>query len=415
MHEDHKPRTPKIFKNFLFLLWKHLRLPEPTAIQYEIADYLQDGGRRIVVEAFRGVGKSWITSAFTVWTLDHNPASNILVVSASKNRADEFSTFTLRLIREVPILQHLLPRDDQRNSKISFDVGPAPAAHAPSVKSAGITGQITGSRADLIILDDCEVVNNSETQMMRDKLSERIKETEAIIKPGGRIVYLGTPQCEQSIYNKLPERGYDVRIWPARYPGEKEVSTYGEHLAPSIANALGNHPGLVGKPTDSKRFTDEDLADRARSYGRAGFALQFQLNTSLSDAERYPLRVSDLVVMSCNPEMAPAKVIWSTTEDSRLADIPNVAMAGDYYYGPFGLRDCSWHPYQGAVMTIDPAGRGKDETAYCVVKMLHGQLFVTALGGLRGGYTEENLKALAVVAAKQKVNWIRIEANFGKH
>ena len=31
----------KNFKNFLYLAWKHLQLPEPTPIQYDIADYLQ--------------------------------------------------------------------------------------------------------------------------------------------------------------------------------------------------------------------------------------------------------------------------------------------------------------------------------------------------------------------------------------
>ena len=64
-------------------------------------------------------------------------------------------------------------------------------------------------------------------------------------------------------------------------------------------------------------------------------------------------------------------------------------------------------------MTIDPAGRGQDETGYCVVKMLQGQLFVTAAGGLAGGYTPETLEALATIAKTQQVNLIQIEANFG--
>ena len=165
----------KNFKNFLYLCWKFLNLPNPTPIQYDIADYLQSKERRLVIEAFRGVGKSWITSAFVCHQLLLNPQRNILVVSASKNRADDFSTFTQRLINEMPILQHLIPRDDQRHSKISFDVAPAIASHAPSVKSMGITGQLTGSRADLIIADDVESANNSQTQLMRDRLSETVK------------------------------------------------------------------------------------------------------------------------------------------------------------------------------------------------------------------------------------------------
>ncbi|CAB4139312.1 hypothetical protein UFOVP348_54, partial [uncultured Caudovirales phage] len=82
----------------MFLVWKHLGLPEPTPVQYDIANYLQNGPRRSVIEAFRGVGKSWITSAFVCWLILNNPQLKILVVSASKERADAFSTFVKRLI-----------------------------------------------------------------------------------------------------------------------------------------------------------------------------------------------------------------------------------------------------------------------------------------------------------------------------
>ena len=73
------------FRKFLFVVWKHLNLPDPTPTQYDIAKYLQHGEKRMVIEAFRGVGKSWITSAYVVWLLYMNPQLNILVVSASQN------------------------------------------------------------------------------------------------------------------------------------------------------------------------------------------------------------------------------------------------------------------------------------------------------------------------------------------
>ena len=126
-----------------------------------------------------------------------DPQLNFLVVSASKVRADDFSTFTLMLVNDMPVLQCLVPQSGQRNSKIAFDVGPAEADHAPSVKSVGIFGQLAGSRADEIIADDIEIPNNSMTQPMRDRLSESVKEFDAIVKPGGRITYLGTPQTEK--------------------------------------------------------------------------------------------------------------------------------------------------------------------------------------------------------------------------
>ena len=400
------------FRKFLFVCWQHLNLPDPTPVQYDIAKHIQNGEKRIIVEAFRGVGKSWITSAYVVWLLYMNPQLNILVVSASKTRADDFTTFTLRLINEMPILQHLIPHSDQRQSKISFDVGPANASHAPSVKSVGVTGQLAGSRADVLIADDIEVPNNSATQGMRDKLSEAVKEFDAILKPNGRIIYLGTPQNQESLYNKLPDRGYKVRIWPARYPNEDQLVSLGDKLAPRVKRELENDPELVGKSTDPNRFNDYDLAEREASYGRSGFALQFMLDTRLSDAERYPLKVSDLVVMDIPTEEAPEKVVWASGEQYVVQELPNVAFNGDHYHRPMYISD-QFVEYSGSVMSIDPSGRGKDETGYAVVKMLNGYLYVRRCGGVAGGYSEEALQKLSLIAKEEQVNEIIVESNFG--
>ena len=402
----------KDFRNFLYLCWKHLKLPEPTPIQYDMANFIQSGDQRLIIEAFRGVGKSWITSAYVCHQLLLNPQVNILVVSASKTRADDFSTFTLRLINEMPLLQHLIPSESQRQSKISFDVKPARASHQPSVKSLGITGQLAGSRADLIVADDVEVPNNSQTQGMREKLSESVKEFESIIKPKGRILFLGTPQTEQSLYNLLPERGYRLRIWTAKYPTDKQLKNLSINLAPKILKEIQNNKSLENKSTDPKRFTDEDLMEREASYGRTGFAMQFMLDTRLSDLDKFPLKLSDLVVMNLNPDKAPEKVIWATSPELKINDIPCVGLNGDAFYRPMAIQG-DWADYTGSVMAIDPSGRGKDETAYAVVKMLHGQLFVTKAGGLSGGYDDQTLQKLCNIAKEEKVNLVLIESNFG--
>ena len=402
------------FKNFLYLCWKHLNLPEPTPIQYDIADYLQSPDKRLVIEAFRGVGKSWITSAFVCHQLLLNPQRNILVVSASKSRADDFSTFTQRLIGEMPMLQHLIPRADQRSSKVSFDVAPATASHAPSVKSMGITGQLTGSRADLIIADDVESANNSQTQLMRDRLGETVKEFDAIIKPSiGRIIFLGTPQTEMSLYNDLEERGFKTRIWTALYPTKVQITSFGHKIAPMI-NAVEDQEG---KPTDPKRFDEVDLLERMSSYGRSGFNLQFMLDTTMSDANRYPLKLNDLIVLSGSStwKEAPAKVQWASgVEQIKAVDpeIPNVGLKGDYYVAPM-YTSPEFTKFEGSVMSIDPSGRGEDKTAYSVLKMLHGVLYLTAIGSLDGGYSEETMAKLSQIAKEQEVNYVVIESNFG--
>jgi len=408
------PAELQDFRNFLYVCWKHLGLPDPTPLQYDISQYLQNGPKRAIVMAFRGVGKSWICSAYVVHQLLLDPSKNILVVSASKTRSDDFSTFTLRLIHEIPVLACLKPRDGQRFSKISFDVGPAPASHAPSVKSLGITSQLTGSRADIIVADDVEVANNSATQGMRDKLSDQVKEFDAIVKPlpSSRILFLGTPQCEDSIYTKLRERGYETRVWPSEYISHKHNDTiYEGAVAPFLMSATNDE--TVGKSTEPLRFNDIDLEERKLSYGRSGYALQFLLNPRLSDADRYPLKINDLIVQDLDNDVAYEKYVWASGPDQQIAnDIPNVGFNGDRYHRPLKMLG-DMIEYSGSVMAIDPSGRGKDETAYAVVKMLNGYLFVHACNGIKGGYGENVLRQLSTIAKRFNVNEVVVESNMG--
>lgn len=406
------PKELQDFRNFLWLVWDHLGLPDPTPVQYDIAEYLQHGPKRRIISAFRGVGKSYATSAYACWRLLKDPDEKILVVSASKERSDAFSVFTKRLIWELPELQHLRPQDSQRSSNVAFDVGPATAAHSPSVKSVGVHGQMTGSRSTCIIADDIETPSNSETQLKRDKVSELVKEFDSIMIPGSEIIYLGTPQVESSLYNALTDRGYEKRIWPSRYPDPGQVEKYSGALAPYFIEKLDKEPELVGSSTDPKRFSDEDLAERELSYGSTGFALQFQLDTTLSDINRYPLKLSDLIVMDLDKEKAPEKVIWCNDPDKELKDIPNVGMTGDRMYRPMATEG-SWVPYDGIVMSIDPSGRGRDETAYAVVAILSGTLFVLDCGGYDGGFSPEVLRKLAEKSKHYKVNEVIVESNMG--
>tara|TARA_R110000737_G_scaffold29019_1_gene47401 strand:- start:124 stop:1800 length:1677 start_codon:yes stop_codon:yes gene_type:complete len=405
------PEKLKDFRNFTYLVWSHLGLPEPTPVQYDIAHYLQTSPKRSIIEAFRGVGKSYITAAYVVHQLLLDPQLKFMVVSASKARADDFSTFTQRIIVELPICQHLVAKDGQRWSKIAFDVAPAKASGSPSVKSVGVTGQLTGSRADIIIADDVEVPNNSMTHMMREKLSETVKEFDAVLKPDGKIIYLGTPQNEMSLYNVLLARGYDMRIWTSRYPTlERAEKAYGGRLAPILYDRMQKEEQAVyGLPTDPKRFDDEDLLERELSYGRSGFALQFMLDTSLSDGNKYPLKLSDLIIYSCDKDTAPEKMVYGIFKP--LIELPNVGLAGDKYYAPedtIGRLD-----YQGSVLAIDPSGRGSDETAYAVVKMLNGYLYVVDAGGVAGGYSDSTLQHLTDLAKINRVNMVLVESNFG--
>lgn len=405
--------TPQGFQNFLWLLWNHLGLPPPTPVQYDIAAFLADQTyKQRMVKAFRGVGKSWITTAYVLWRLMLDPEERILVLSASKDKAVEFCTFTRRIIDEWSFVARLRPNQPyHRDSVQQFDVGGSRAHQAPSVKARGITGQITGSRSTLIVPDDVETPENSLSPMMRERVSEKTKELDgAILVPGGEIAWLGTDQTEETLYKRLPERGVVVRIWPARVPTPDKVAGYGDMLAPMVGDLIG--AGVPAwHPVDPERFDEMDLRQREAVYGRSGFAMQFMMDPSVGDSERYPLKLSDFLVFPMDRKEAPTQLIWAAGKQTRQ-DIEPVGLKSDFWYGPMNTPD-QFLPYAGTVMYVDPSGRGGDETAYAIVSMLFGRLFLRASGGFTEGYTEKVLEALAHKAKEFDVNNTIVEPNYG--
>lgn len=399
------------FRYFTIYTWEFLRLPQPTEMQYEICNFLQEGYSRLVLQALRGIGKTWITGAFASWRLLRDPNEKILIVSQSGGHADNIAGFIMRLIRGMDVLQHLVPRSDQRSATVSFDVNGCEVTVQPSVKSLGITSQLQGNRATILISDDVEGKQNSATEQMRAKLVEATAEYEAILTTDttSQILVLGTPQSVESIYGGMRDSGYITRIFPAQYPSD--ISIYQGCLAPYIEQRVLENPSIIGRTTDV-RFTDEDLAVREARYGKSGFKLQFMLDTTLSDSERYPLKINDLLVVSVGDLEAPISLNWSGDPKNSIRDIPNIAFTGDTYQSPSYINQ-EWDKYTDIVLSIDPSGRGTDETGYAVVGNLNSKLFVLETGGLLGGYTTENLVELATIAKRYKCNQILYEGNFG--
>ena len=399
------------FKLFLQALWSQLDLPEPTKAQYAIAEYLQSGPKRLQIQAFRGVGKSWITGAFVLWTLFNNPEKKIMIISASKERADNMSIFLQKLIIETPWLSHLQPKsDDARWSRISFDVNCSPS-QAPSVKSVGITGQLTGSRADLMILDDIEVPGNSMTEMMRGKLLQLCTEAESILTPkdDSRIMYLGTPQTTFTVYKKLAERNYRPFVWPARVP--RKMANYEGIIAPQLQADIDNG-AVPWDVTDPDRFSSDDLLEREASMGRSNFMLQFMLDTSLSDAEKFPLKNADLVVTSVNPTSAPESVVWCSDPANCIKELPTVGLPGDYFYSPMQLQG-EWDTYSETICSVDPSGRGSDETAAAYISQRNGVLYLHEMRAYKDGYSDTTLLDILKGCRKYNATTLLIESNFG--
>lgn len=400
------------FRQFMAIIWEFLGLPEPSDVQLSLAWWLQHGPSRAIILGFRGMAKSWITGAYILWTLYRDPQKKIMVVSASLERAVGTVQWCLALIREMPELAFLQPGPNQRASGKSFDVGPATPDQSPSVRGAGISGQLAGSRAHLIVPDDVEIPSNSMTTVMREKISEAVKEFDAILHPGGEVKFLGTPQVDDSLYVKLQSRGYTCRIWCARFPDKKMRLKYGDKLSPFILEKVLADPTLVGHSVWPSRFTDDDLATREISYGRSGFALQFMLDTSLADADRYPLKLRDLIIDACDLERGPEVISWGNGPELVISDLPIMGFEGDRFYGP-ASKSKEYSKYNSIKASLDTSGRGTNQTTLNVVAELNGRLFWLKCAGWLDGYAPDTLRAISKVCVTLRVNELWVEDNFG--
>ena len=143
------------FKVFVLLVWDFLRLPKPTEMQLYIAEFLMEKNPRKFLAALRGIGKTYLGGTYAVWKLLRNPDEKILIVSQSGAHSDNIAIFIRRLIDNMPIVAHLKPdmSKGHRTSTTSFDVDGCELAVQPSVKSLGITSQLQGNRASLLISD----------------------------------------------------------------------------------------------------------------------------------------------------------------------------------------------------------------------------------------------------------------------
>jgi len=249
------------------------------------------------------------------------------------------------------------------------------------------------------------------TELMREKLLQLCTEAESILTPkeDSRIMYLGTPQTVFTIYRKLAERNYRPFVWPARVP--RKLSSYEGLLAPQLQEDIdmGADPWSV---TDPDRFDHEDLIEREASMGRSNFMLQFMLDTSLSDAEKFPLKMADLVVTSVNPKSAPDSVIWCSDPQNVIKDLPTVGLPGDYFYTPMQLQG-EWGPYQETICSVDPSGRGADETTAAYLSQRNGYLYLHEMRAYRDGYSDNTLLDILKGCKKYGVTKLVIETNFG--
>lgn len=398
-----------------------------TWMQRDIAEFMQYGPLYLMVEAQRGEAKSTIACLFGIWSIVQDPTSRILLVSGSQDKAEENGKLMHGLVHNWPMLQYLAPDKyaGDRTSIVSFDVHWALKGidKSASVTCLGITSSLQGYRADVLIPDDIETTKNGLSATQRGQLEHLSKEFSSICADAGsRIIYLGTPQTKDSIYNNLPNRGFTVRIWPGRFPTVEQEEKYGELLAPSIRERMeilgprcrtgGGLDGSMGWPTDPQRFDEDALVKKELDQGPEGFALQFMLNTDLSDAQRQQLKLRDLVCVDVDFNSVPETVHWSADPKLRMSlptDFP-VDKAEMYHAA---AQAAHFTKLTSITMHVDPAGNGGDELAFAIGGCVGPYIHLIGWGGYRGGFEDTNLDKLAELVRQFNVTHVVVEKNMG--
>lgn len=396
------------FRNFLYVALKHLGLGEPTRLQYAMAYRLQYGPESFQLQAGRGAGKSVLTSIFATWLILRDPNTVVMVLSATGNKATEFISMTRNCMNVVPECAHLIPGPNTKDSAFGFNVEARTSiGQDMSVYARGISSQITGSHSDWVIMDDVEIEGNANTADAREKLLQKAWEIEQIRNVGGGIRILGTPQSAESIYKKMRE-AYVCHKFPAVMPDPDipgQIQDCDEFITELRNEGLG-----IGRATQPERFDDELLASRLLKVGPTLFSLHYNLDTSLADKDKFPLRLADLIVIDLDKEIHPEKIVWSGKPSKAY---PSYGLQGDVITEPMFVST-DYKPYAQTIMTIDPAGRGKDETACIVASGGNGYIFIHEVIGFEGGYELPFLKKIAkIINEYPSLNMVRYEENFG--
>ena len=200
--------TDKVDLDLFVSIWNRYQGMTTPAVHLKILTWMQVqirmGRQKMLLMAFRSCGKSTLVGLFAAWLLYQNRDCRILVLAAEESLAVKMVRNVKRIIERHPLTQGMKPDAADQWASGRFTVRRDSELRDPSMLARGITGNITGTRADIVICDDVEVPNTSETQDKREELRERLREVSFILGAGGMQFYIGTPHHSDTIYNTCP-------------------------------------------------------------------------------------------------------------------------------------------------------------------------------------------------------------------
>lgn len=185
-------------------------------VHVRIYDWFErtEGARNRVLMVFRGCGKSTILGVRNAHRYRKNPGHQLLVQGADDDLADDISRDTIAIMRGNSLVGKDLLMEPAGIRHWFTHEGFSTNARTPQFRGRGILSRVTGNRADEIINDDTEMSKNVENPEARAKLRKRLSEQSFILKPGGSVLWVGTPHTHDSIYDQKIDAGAEALVIP---------------------------------------------------------------------------------------------------------------------------------------------------------------------------------------------------------
>lgn len=244
----------KISLELFAVVWNQMQHQNTPYIHLRILRWLENSWEtldtQLLLMAFRACGKSTLVGIFCAWLIYTDPDKRILVMAADDMLARKMVRNVKRILERHPLTFNLIPSHADQWASDRFTVSRDLELRDPTMLARGITSNITGARADIIIYDDVEVPNTSNTIVARHELRERLTESRFILTPMGSQIYVGTPHTYDTIYRtkttddcdaylcgftdyRVPiVTGDNQSIWPERFP-MSEISAIKKQVGPN--------------------------------------------------------------------------------------------------------------------------------------------------------------------------------------
>ena len=167
----------------------------------------------------RGHRKSFYAAMYACWKIIKDPSIAIVYLSATSPLA-ESQLRTIKATLESKIVKRYWPEmvleDEGKREKwttteicVDHPRRREEGTRDSTVKTGGLTTNITGSHADLIILDDLVVPANND-DLGRRAVIEQYSQLQSILNAGGEIVAVGTRYHPKDLYATIQDTYQEI-------------------------------------------------------------------------------------------------------------------------------------------------------------------------------------------------------------